>query len=47
MKIIRIQRSEDPDDIADRAFDFSLKTIKTLFQEGYADTKKEIENFKL
>jgi predicted acylesterase/phospholipase RssA len=45
MKIIRIQRSEDPDDIADQAFDFSLKTIKTLFHEGYEDTKKEIEKF--
>jgi NTE family protein len=47
MKIIRIQRSEDPDDVADQAFDFSLKTIKTLFQEGYEDTKKEIENLKV
>ncbi len=47
MKIIRIQRSEDPDDIADQAFDFSLKTIKTLFQEGYEDTKKEMEKLKL
>jgi hypothetical protein len=45
MKIIRIQRSEDPDDIAEQAFDFSLKTTKTLFQEGYEDTKKEIEKF--
>jgi hypothetical protein len=45
MKIIRVQRSEDPDDIADQAFDFSLKTIKTLFQEGYEDTKREIEKF--
>ena len=46
VKVSRIQRSEDPDDVADQAFDFSVKTIKTLFTEGYNDTKKTIENLK-
>jgi len=40
MKIKRIQRSEDPDDIADQAFDFSEKTINSLIQDGYNDAKK-------
>jgi len=43
MKIRRIERSKDPDDVAGQAFDFSLKTIEKLFQEGYEDTKKVIE----
>ena len=46
VKVSRIQRSEDTDDIADQAFDFSLQTIKTLFEEGYADTKKHLKNLK-
>ena len=46
VKVSRIQRSEDPDDIADQAFDFSLQTIKTLFEEGYDDTKKHLKNLK-
>jgi predicted acylesterase/phospholipase RssA len=46
MNVVRISRSEDPNDVADQAFDFSLKTIKTLFEEGYEDTKKSLQNLK-
>ena len=45
VKVTRIQRAEDPDDIADQAFDFSKKTISKLFQEGFDDTKKIIANY--
>lgn len=43
MKIKRIERSKDPDDVPGQALDFSLKTIEKLFQEGYEDTRKVIE----
>ena len=43
MQIYRIQREDDPDDIADQAFDFSTKTIEKLIQEGYSDTEKAFQ----
>jgi len=44
LKIIRIQRRDDPDDVANQMMDFSPKTIETLFKEGYEDSKKSLEN---
>jgi len=44
VKIIRIQRKEDPDDVADQAFDFSPKTIASLIKDGYDDSKKSISH---
>jgi len=42
IKIIRIQRKEDPDDVADQAFDFSPKTLTSLIKDGYDDSKKAL-----
>jgi len=42
MKILRIQREEDPDDTAHQAFDFSPKTIDSLVKAGYVDAKKAL-----
>jgi len=42
IQIIRISRKDDPDDVADQAFDFSPKTITSLIKDGYADAKKSI-----
>ena len=42
IKIIRISRKDDPDDVADQAFDFSPKTIASLVKDGYDDAKKSL-----
>jgi len=42
VQIIRISRKDDPDDVADQAFDFSPKTITSLIKDGYADANKSI-----
>ena len=42
IKIIRVQRKEDPDDVADQAFDFSPKTLTSLIKDGYDDSKKAL-----
>ena len=44
LKIIRIQRRDDPDDVAHQMIDFSPKTIETLFKEGYEDSKKSLKH---
>ena len=44
LKIIRIQRRDDPDDVATQMMDFSPKTIETLIREGYDDAKISLEN---
>ena len=45
MKIMRISRRDDPDDIAHQAFDFSPKTIEILAKEGYEDSKKALDEY--
>ena len=44
LKIIRISRRDDPNDVANQMMDFSPKTISTLFKEGYDDSKISLEN---
>lgn len=41
-KVIRIERSDDRDDIANKWCDFSLDTITTLFNQGIKDAKKTL-----
>lgn len=43
MEVLRIQRRDDPDDVADQILDFSPKTIETLIGEGYADSMKSFD----
>jgi len=45
IKITRISRKDDSDDIADQAFDFSPKTIVSLIKDGYDDAKKSLSQF--
>ena len=42
IQIIRISRKDDPDDVADQAFDFSPRTIASLVKDGYDDAKKSL-----
>ena len=42
VQIIRISRKDDPDDVADQAFDFSPRTINSLIKAGYDDAKKTL-----
>ena len=39
-KVIRIERSADKDDIANKWCDFSLGTVSNLFEQGMADALK-------
>ena len=41
-KIIRIERSADEDDIANKWCDFSLGTISKLFEQGTLDALKTL-----
>jgi hypothetical protein len=41
-KVIRIERSVDRDDIANKWCDFSLNTITTLFDQGIKDVQKTL-----
>jgi NTE family protein len=41
-KLIRIERSDDRDDIANKWCDFSLDTITVLFNQGVKDAKKTL-----
>ena len=41
--IIRIDRSEDVNDISNKLFDYSQDTIKKLWQGGYEDTKRKLQ----
>jgi len=41
-KVIRIERSVDRDDIANKWCDFSLDTITTLFNQGIKDAQKTL-----
>jgi hypothetical protein len=41
--IIRIDRSEDVNDISNKLFDYSQDTIKKLWQDGYEDTKRKLQ----
>ena len=43
MEVVRVQRRDDPDDVAQQALDFSPKTIETLIKEGYEDSKISLE----
>jgi len=42
VKVIRIERSYDRDDIANKWCDFSLDTITTLFNQGIKDAKETL-----
>ena len=39
LKILRISRRDDPDDIAHQSFDFTPKTLEILEKEGYENSK--------
>jgi NTE family protein len=41
--VLRIERSTDPDSIYGKIGDFTSKTIKTLIQQGYDDTRRQIQ----
>ena len=43
MKILRISRRDDPDDIAHQSFDFTPKTLEILEKEGYEDSRKSLD----
>ena len=42
-KVIRIERSADRDDIANKWCDFSLETITNLFEQGTQDALKTLQ----
>ena len=42
MKVMRIARRDDPDDIADQTFDFSPRSLDILIKEGYDDSKRAL-----
>lgn len=42
MKVMRIARRDDPDDIADQTFDFSPRSLDILIKEGYNDSKRAL-----
>ncbi|MDR4512980.1 MAG: patatin-like phospholipase family protein [Nitrososphaeraceae archaeon] len=39
--ITRIQRKNDPDEIANKVFDFSIKTLTKLINDGYKETMEQ------
>jgi predicted acylesterase/phospholipase RssA len=45
-EIVRIERKNDENTIADKTFDFSTGTIENLLQSGYEDTINTINNWK-
>jgi NTE family protein len=45
-EIIRIERNNDENTIADKTFDFSIGTITQLLQRGYDDTMDFINEWK-
>jgi predicted acylesterase/phospholipase RssA len=46
-EIIRIERKNDENTIADKTFDFSIGTIEHLLQSGYNDTMDFINEWKI
>ena len=40
MKVIRIERTVDKDDVANKWCDFSLETINNLFNQGERDARE-------
>ncbi len=43
-KIIRIERSADENDIANKWCDFSLGTVSNLFEQGKNDARRTLQN---
>jgi NTE family protein len=44
--VIRIERSNDVDTVANKTFDFSSKTIDHLISDGYGDATEQLKNGK-
>ena len=42
-EVVRIERKEDPDDISNRAFDLTKKTIESLIAQGEKDAKEVLK----
>jgi hypothetical protein len=42
-EVVRIERKEDPDDISNRAFDLTKKTIENMIAEGEKDAKDVLQ----